>query len=1008
MNKPLGVFCLALVCATAAGAQSAAGYGSITGTVREASGEGIPDTTVIVSNPDLGFERSVITTDDGVFNVPELVPAAGYKLEIKRKGFQDSTTNDIEVSVGATLNFSILLAPETPAPGEPPVRPSTQTQDATQDLSLSLSRREVEALPTADRRLESLVQLAPASTGNPATGVLAFRGEPWTNAFFTDGVFATPTHYIQQPGIAPQLPQDAVSEIQTLSASAPPEIGHAAGGIVNAATRTSGNSLHGELYDYYNYAGLNAANRYAPGFDSSGSQQQGGASAGGAIFPDHLFWFANFEGITGKSEGLNRITNPLLADPLGTSALPAACGAPATPAQCSAALNYVNSRLNVVVPRALSSLDGLARLDFRPNAENSLNLEVNAFHRTSDNGAQTAEVSNNDALLAGNGSFGEETRFAKANWGRSLVDGFAFNDMRASLFRDRSSDYWNSKLFPSTGTLGVNIAGTPFGPNPAFPRVLSEQRWAYADDLSITMNSHLVKVGVEYTKHEDWLNQIYNRNATYDYPSLTAFALDFTSNASVRRSYTNFTQAFGNPVVDVHMPEFSFYVQDTWRPFRRLALNYGVRWEKTFLPKPPNTNGSYYQTGSISSPNRDVAPRLGLSYRIDNHTVIHAGFSEFFQPFAGQIIDALYVGNAIYQQNILLNPNQNGAPYFPRMVPGSTSVPTGANEVVYAVSKFRNPYTEQATITIERQFGSKTTLAVSGIDTRGLSLWTVSDQNIYAPTIYRVYTIDNAAGAAVGTFGTGIYTQRGNSAFSHVYQIDNEGGSRYRALVVKLTQRMAHNLSFQASYTWSHAIDDVSGAPLPVAGFLPSTVYNANYRTDQASSPFDQRHRVVVNWTWQPRLARGNSLAARYLLNGWSLSGIGTFASSRYETPLVQVNGQQFLGVTMAYTSSLTGMGGWSRAPFLPASSLPTGPQYDVDARISRAIPVTERIRARLMLEAFNTFNTQFTTSVNQVAYVATSGVLHPVAGLGAGNAADGYPFGTNARRAQVALRVEF
>jgi len=60
------------------------------------------------------------------------------------------------------------------------------------------------------------------------------------------------------------------------------------------------------------------------------------------------------------------------------------------------------------------------------------------------------------------------------------------------------------------------------------------------------------------------------------------------------------------------------------------------------------------------------------------------------------------------------------------------------------------------------------------------------------------------------------------------------------------------------------------------------------------------------------------------------------------------------------------------------------------------------------MFEAFNAFNTQYTTSVNQVAYIATSGILKPVPGVGAASGAGGSPWGDNARHLQIALRVVF
>jgi hypothetical protein len=89
-------------------------------------------------------------------------------------------------------------------------------------------------------------------------------------------------------------------------------------------------------------------------------------------------------------------------------------------------------------------------------------------------------------------------------------------------------------------------------------------------------------------------------------------------------------------------------------------------------------------------------------------------------------------------------------------------------------------------------------------------------------------------------------------------------------------------------------------------------------------------------------------------------------------------------------------------------NSLSTGSEYNVNARLSRSIEFTDRIRATVMIEAFNVFNKQYNTGVDNIAYTATNGVIRPVPGGGQPNAAYGFPYGTNARSAQVAFRVEF
>jgi hypothetical protein len=298
-----------------------------------------------------------------------------------------------------------------------------------------------------------------------------------------------------------------------------------------------------------------------------------------------------------------------------------------------------------------------------------------------------------------------------------------------------------------------------------------------------------------------------------------------------------------------------------------------------------------------------------------------------------------------------------------------------------------------------------------------MKLWTTQDVNLGTSTT-ETYTIDNAAGQPAGTYTTQFWTSRANGNFAHVFQIENGGSSWYNAAALEIRKRMSHGLSVQASYTFSHSIDDV-GQIVPF-GVAASGSLNSTYTADKGNSTFDQRNHGTIQWTWQPTLSDSYSSAARHFVNGWTFSGVATLASSLYATPIVVVQGQQFSGVTMPFTSSLSGSGGWNRVPFLPIGSLPLGEQHNVDARIARSFPITDRMRIVALFEAFNVFNSQFNTGVNTIAYTAfaplaaglsngaRAGVLTPVAGLGQGNAAGGYPDGTNVRRAQVGVRVIF
>jgi hypothetical protein len=1002
MRRALALCILAFVCFTGADAQEVAGFGSVTGIVRDSSGEGIPETTVLLSNQALGLRRTMTTTDEGVFDAPALVPAAGYSLKVTRKGFAEWQIVSFTVAAGQTVSFRIPLDVDAPAAKIDPATALSAVADNKTGVSAPVSPEQVDALPNSGRVLDNFVLLAPAVNQERSSGVLAFRGESFTNSLLTDGSDTTNSFYFRKPGIGPQVSGDAVQELQVLSSGWPAEFGHAMGGIVNAVTRTGTNSLHGSAYDYFHPRTWNSTDRFAPGFNPAERQHQAGGSVGGPMIADKVFGFVSLEAINGDSNAINRITNQLIANPFGTSVLASNCKANA--AQCTAAIAFINAQMNVPVARSLHSQAGFARLDYRLSEFHNFTLEANAMHRNAPNGATPDTVAANGGLLGSNGTYGEETRFAKAGWTGILAPGMV-NELRAGWFHDRIATYTDTHLLPSTGLLSLNVAGVTLGANPAFPDIVSEERYQLVDNFTLTSYAHTLKVGVDLSKNEDYRNQLDGRYGTYNYSSLTTFAEDFSANPLGFRNYTNFAQTFGNPVTDLGSKRYHIYAQDTWKAGSRITVTAGVRWEKAHLPQPTEPNTNWYQTASIPSANTDFAPRVGVAVLMDEKTVLRLGFGFYYEPYVGQLLDTLFADNAVYRTGVTINPVQSGSPVFPKLLSAS-AIPTATENVVFAAAKFRNPLTEQGTAAIEHRLDKDTTVTVSYINSRGVKLWTLSDLNPSPPTISDTYTILNAAGAQTGTYSTLIWTARDSTSFAHVYQIGNDGKSRYTGFTFEARRRMSHGLSVQASYTRSTATDDLSGSP--IYGFVPTNTIPANYGNDTGPSALDQRNRGVVNWSWQPTVGAGSSTALRYLVNGWRISGIATIASSLPQTPLLLVNGQQFSGVTMLYTNSFNGSGGWSRAPFAAVNSLSTGSEYNVDARLTRSVQFTDSVKAMVMFEAFNAFNKQFDTGVNTIAYSATNGVIRPVPGGGVANAASAFPYGTNARSAQVVFRVVF
>ena len=997
-------------------AQAVAGLGAASGTVLDASGAIVPEATVTILNDSKGIRRVMQTTSAGVFSAPALVPASGYRITVAKEGFAKWEVKEFQVQVGQTVDFRITLQVQAAAAtvevtGEAPLVESDKS-----GVTQVVGQQQIDELPINGRRADTFVLLTPAVSADGSFGLVSFRGTVAGNSFLTDGLDTTNSFYQENAGrtrISTQISADAVQEFQVLADGFSAEFGRATGGVINTVTRSGTNQYHGTAYEFFRNRTLNAPDRYAAGYNPPEWRHQAGGTLGGPIRKDKLFFLSNFELVKRNFPGLNKIINTTFTD-TGGNIVPTTCTA--TSAQCSTAIAFIQKQLSVLVPRTVSSVMGFAKLDWRPSERNSFTVDLNAMHWRSPNGIQTQAVLTSGNMLGGNGSSTVETRYGKAAW-TSLPSNTAVNELRFGWFKDRLSDPGASDLWPSTGALAIFIGSSAIGAATSYPRTFpSEQRFQLVDNYSWTHGAHSLKFGVDYSTTEDWINQLSNWAGTYNYSSLTNFAKDFSNNTSSAKSYSSFTQAFGNAIQDLRTSDVNLYVQDTWKLAKRLTLNYGLRYEKSFLPQPPSAyvDSNYPQSARVNSPNKDFAPRLSLSYSLNDRTVLRAGYGIYYARFLGDGMQELvFIGPGKYQTSISVNPNQTGAPVFPNVVPNVQSVPAGTSKIAFADPNFRNPYTQQGTLAIERELAHDLGLTVSYLWSRGVQIWTQRDVNLGAPGAVQTYSILDASGNKVGSWSTPVYitANKVDTRYSNINQVENGGQSWYNGLALQLRKKMAHGLSASVSYTWSHAIDNANQSGAGSSGvlyFLQPNLVAGNWAADKGSSGTDQRHRAVISWMWAPTFTHGTSAAERYLVNGWQLSTITTLAAAQPTSATVSVSGQQFTGVTMMYTSTLNGSGGWSRVPFWPVNSLDIDRMYRVDARLSRSLPIGERVKAFLIFEGFNVFNTQYNTGVNTSAFSASAGVLKPVSGLGVGNASQGFPDGTNARRCQVALRFTF
>ncbi|MBI1790817.1 MAG: TonB-dependent receptor [Acidobacteria bacterium] len=993
-------------------AQAVAGMGGISGVVRDASGAVVPNAEVVVTNAAKGIRRTLASNDAGLFGAPALPPSTGYRVKATAQGFQPFEAKEIEVLVGQNVSLNITLDVGT-ATTQVNVSESTPVIETTKTgVSQVVNSAQILNLPINGRRVDSFVLLTPAVVSDGTFGLVSFRGIAGGNSFLTDGNDTTNQFYNENAGrtrISTQISQDAVQEFQVLSNGYSAEFGRASGGVINTVTRSGTNDIHGTGYWFFRNRTLNARDRYA-NFNPPEVRHQTGASIGGAIKKDKLFYFFNAEATRRRFPLIASLTRPPLFD--GNGKFVGRCDA--TAAQCAAALKFLDRQFQVLDRTANQEL-GFGKLDWRPTERHSFGASFNYLRWLSPNGIQTQAVLNNGNGVGNNANSTVRTRYARLSW-TAIPTNSLVNEVRFGWFKDRLFDDVAENLIPpETGRAQIVVESQQnLGVADTYPRLNpSENRYQVADNLTWTKGKHTWKGGFDFVNTLDYNVILRNRNGTYTYPTFTAFAQDFSGNTTGAKRWQNYSQRFGNDTADHTVRDYDFYAQDQYRLTRALTLNYGLRYEYAQLAQPKLTNPDYPQTGRIPSAKTNFAPRLGLAYAFNNaKTVLRTGYGIFYARYQGGLVNTFHLENGVYQKLISLNgtvaADQAIGPVFPNRLAGiDRNPPAGTVDVTFAANDMRNPYTQQGDFGIEHELTANLGLTVTYLWSRGLHLYTVRDLNAGPLGPEVTYRILDFNGNQTGTYTTPTYRRasRVDPRWNRVNLVDNGGNTYYNAMVVQLRKRLSKGWEGSVAYTWSHAIDFNQGGGNNNIFFSsgPTSLFNGDFRGDKSSSALDQRHRLGLSTIWMPALSKSSGKFARYFLNNWQLSQLSTFASAYASTPVISVSGAPFTGA--AFNGSLNGLGGSSRVPFLPAASLDIDQVARTDARLSKILPFADRYQLYLNFEAFNVFNHVSNTSVNTQAYQASGGVLRPTARLGEGSASQGFPDGTNARRAQVSLR---
>jgi carboxypeptidase family protein len=331
------------------------------------------------------------------------------------------------------------------------------------------------------------------------------------------------------------------------------------------------------------------------------------------------------------------------------------------------------------------------------------------------------------------------------------------------------------------------------------------------------------------------------------------------------------------------------------------------------------------RTGIYEPDRNNFSPHLGLAWSPGGNTAVRAGYGIYYDTILGAVVsqsrnvfpteipinvdpsflsfDGLNLNNPVFLQ-VVLDANGNFTNPVRLLRPGSCNQFGTCNQFGGASSDFvaligqlfsqnlggglaftlpdkglRTPYAQQWHLTVERELFDDYLVSAAYVGTKGTKLTRLVTPNLgpnvttFIPLINRINGQDQdvpvifnpLVGSALGT------RPRSDLGAYQIYE--NSARSTYHALQMEARKRYTRGYQFTASYTWSHAIDDVSDV-FTIAGAPNLPQNNFNLGDERASASFDVRHRFAASLVWELPFYRGSTTGAARWLGGWQVGTI--------------------------------------------------------------------------------------------------------------------------------------
>jgi hypothetical protein len=562
---------------------------------------------------------------------------------------------------------------------------------------------------------------------------------------------------------------------------------------------------------------------------------------------------------------------------------------------------------------------------------------------------------------------------------------------------------------------GGVYAGSPYySYRKALP---DEKKWQVGDVLYWNKGNHSLKFGVDAVHNDDIMNNTYESNGYESYSYFGNYFNDVinskkttpvgTCNSSASSAgtsttnatgtypcYSSLVQGFGNPVFEIATMDTGLFAQDNWKATPRLTLELGLRWDYEALPSPSatatavnSTSGSnfYAYPGLTNKPSDkwNFGPRIGFSYDVTGkgNTVLRGGYGVYYGRITNGNLLNIQVDTGSYNGQLTTTYKNSTVvgPLFPNIA--STASAVNPNSYFMAPN-LRNPLVMEFDLMMQHHLGHGTYIQGSYLGALGRELPNWLDLNLNPATVTPItITVSDASGLGPlpngATYTVNAYTSYGNQAlfgsaasdFQAISELISNINSNYNAMVLEILNRSLRSIQFDASYTWSHALDFAQQAGTTVATNNWYDPLATNQRINYGDSSYNVPNRAVAYVLYNFPNAKTSSWV-KYLSNDWSLSDNFQFQNGLPYT--VGLSGSAYYYAEIG--SYWNGSSGSNMIPMIGFNTKRYPHREVDDARFQKQISFDKGRNLQLMCNIFNVANHQNIDGLGTTAYKLSGG----------------------------------